>query len=84
MNVLLLVKNGDFIGAKETGGENAHLLLWKSVHTGRNTTIRRPQGTGPAESLRELMTTGGRKSAWFQTDLALIPHTHVMDKCILK
>lgn len=61
MNVLLLVKNGDFIRAEEAGGESAHLLRWKSVYTGRNITISRPQGIRAAESLRELMTAGVEK-----------------------
>lgn len=52
MNVLLLVKNGDFIRAKEAGGESAHLLRPKSVYTGRNTTISRPQGNRAANHLK--------------------------------
>lgn len=84
MNVLLLVKNGDFIRAKEAGGDSVHLLRRKSVYTGRNTTISRPQGSRAAESLKELMTTGGIKSAWIQPDPPLSPHMRIMDKCLLK
>lgn len=83
MNVLLLVKNGDFIRAKEAGGDSVHLLRRKSVYTGRNTTSR-PQGSRAAESLKELMTTGGIKSAWIQPDPPLSPHMRIMDKCLLK
>lgn len=59
-------------------------LRRKSVYTGRNITISRPQGNRAAESLKELMTTGGIKSAWIQTDPPLSPHKHTMDKCFLK
>lgn len=83
MNVLLLVKNGDFIRAKWRGGQTAHLLGYSNVCTGKNVTMGRAQGTWAAKSLRELMTTEASHPAWAQADPPP-PSTLTMNKCILK